>query len=78
MLSVCKTQEETGNHALQAMQSGCSTIHVLSTGKPEVLAGTTAAKSHGGTHFQGTKRPCDTKHVLNDLSRVAYGPRQLL
>lgn len=70
VMSIC--EDEAGNHALQVMQSSAAQSTTLGTGKPDVLAGTTAVKSHHGTNFQGIKNPCDSKHALSHPGRVAY------
>lgn len=72
-MSIC--EDEAGNHMLQVVQSSAAQSGTeLGTGKPDVLAGTAAVKSHHGTNFRGIKHPCDSKHALSHLSRVAYSP----
>lgn len=73
VMSIC--EDEAGNHMLQVVQSSAAQSGTeLSTGKPDVLTGTAAVKSHHGTNFRGIKHPCDSKHALSHLSRVAYSP----
>lgn len=72
-MSIC--EDEAGNHMLQVVQSSAAQSGTeLGTGKPDVLVGTAAVKSHHGTNFRGIKHPCDSKHALSHLSRVAYSP----